>query len=473
MSPGGGNPRPVPTELVLYTDIFYLGTLEESIGDIRGACIVVRGNLIEWVGPETDCPPELRLEATRVVSLADQVVIPGLVNTHHHMYQTLTRCVAQDSALFGWLTSLYPAWSTMTGEDVYVSAKLAMVELLLSGCTTSSDHLYIYPNDVTLDDTIRAAREVGLRFHPTRGIMTLGKSQGGLPPDDCVETTEVALEDARRLIRQYHDPSCHAMLRLGVAPCSPFSVTEDCMAAAAKLVAEFPGVRLHTHLAENQEDIDYSLKVYGCRPGEYIKRVGWNREVSWYAHCVMLSAEERVQFRDAGMAVAHCPSSNLRLASGICPVRRLLDDGVTVALGVDGTASNDTGNLLQEMRLALLLQRASGNVEGLRVREALQIATQGGAKALGWEGEVGVIAPGYAADFVGWKTSDSVAFAGGLHQPLSSLLLCAPGNVTTSVINGEVIVRDGCLLTVDVKALVRDHNERSARICAALGGPEA
>ena len=291
----------------------------------------------------------------------------------------------------------------MTGEDVYVSAKLAMSELILSGCTTSSDHLYIYPNDVLLDDTIRAAREVGLRFLATRGIMTLGASSGGLPPDGCVERAEAALADAERLIAQFHDASRCAMLRIGVAPCSPFSVTDEVMRGAAAVAERHERVRLHTHLAENDEDVAYSQRRYGCRPGAYVRRMGWEHDRSWFAHCVKLDAGERAQFRERGMAVTHCPSSNLRLASGICPVRRLLDDGVTVALGVDGSASNDGSNLLQEARLALLLQRGGGDASGLRVREALRLATRGGAVALGWADAIGQIAPGFAADFVGWQ----------------------------------------------------------------------
>ncbi|KAK2076317.1 hypothetical protein QBZ16_000841 [Prototheca wickerhamii] len=470
----GGVPRVVPEETVLYTDILRLATCHDDLGDISDASILVRGNVIAWVGPTASLPAAEREAAVRTVSLAGQVVIPGLVNTHHHMYQTLTRCVAQDSQLFGWLTSLYPAWSTMRGEDVYVSAKLAMSELILSGCTTSSDHLYIYPNDVLLDDTIRAAREVGLRFLATRGIMTLGASSGGLPPDDCVERAEAALADAERLIAQFHDASRYATLRIGLAPCSPFSVTDEVMRGAAAVAERHERVRLHTHLAENDEDVAYSQRRYGCRPGAYVRRMGWEHDRSWFAHCVKLDAGERAQFREAGMAVAHCPSSNLRLASGICPVRRLLDDGVTVALGVDGSASNDGSNLLQEARLALLLQRAGGDASGLRVREALRLATRGGAVALGWADAIGQIAPGFAADFVGWQTRGNLSMAGALRDPVSALLLCDPGRVTTSVINGEQIVADGALLTQDLETLIEDHNARSARICSVItDAPEA
>ena len=326
----------------------------------------------------------------------------------------------------------------MTGEDVYVSAKLAMSELILSGCTTSSDHLYIYPNDVLLDDTIRAAREVGLRFLATRGIMTLGASSGGLPPDGCVERAEAALADAERLIAQFHDASRCAMLRIGVAPCSPFSVTDEVMRGAAAVAERHERVRLHTHLAENDEDVAYSQRRYGCRPGAYVRRMGWEHDRSWFAHCVKLDAGERAQFRERGMAVAHCPSSNLRLASGICPVRRLLDDGVTVALGVDGSASNDGSNLLQEARLALLLQRGGGDASGLRVREALRLATRGGAVALGWADAIGQIAPGFAADFVGWQVR--AALGGAYGRNVASFRLLRHSVINTCILNTNLFM---------------------------------
>ncbi|GAB4815977.1 hypothetical protein N2152v2_003023 [Parachlorella kessleri] len=437
----GGSPRAVPSGTALYRDISYLATFSSALGDIKDAAIYVKGNVIEWVGEAAALPAEY--------SGADQ-----------------------DSPLFNWLVSLYPAWAGMSGEDVYVATKLAMAELLLSGCTCSSDHLYIYPNDVTLDDTIRAGREMGMRFHPTRGIMTLGRSKGGLPPDSVVEDTEAALVDAKRLIEAYHDAERYSMVRVGIAPCSPFTVTNDCMVQAAELARQYPAVRLHTHLAENTQDIEFSEKQYGCRPGPYLQSVGWDQHDCWFAHCVMLDEAERKLFAEKGLGVAHCPSSNARLASGIAPVRVLLDSGVNVGLGVDGSASNDSGNLLEEARLALLLQRAlRQDVKGLSVREALEIAIKGGAKNLGRD-DIGEIAPGFAADFVGWKLTGKVALAGALGDPLTALILCTPGSVDLSVINGGVVVKDGQLLTCNVEELVREHNERSARICSLVGSPD-
>lgn len=470
MEQRGGQQRAVPAGVTVYTHATVAATFSD-LGDVHDAAIVVRGNVIAWVGPTANLPAEFE-QADEVVDCSDRVIIPGMVNTHHHMYQSLTRCVAQDSPLFNWLVSLYPAWATMTGADAYVSAKLAMAELLLSGCTCTSDHLYIYPNDVTLDDTIRASRHIGMRFHPTRGIMTLGRSKGGLPPDNVVEETDAALQDAKRLIEEYHDPARYSMLRVGIAPCSPFSVTNDCMVAAATLARQYEHVRLHTHLAENQQDIDFSEKTYGCRPGGYLKQVGWDKSDCWFAHCVMLDEDERKQFAECGLGIAHCPSSNCRLGSGIAPVRLLRDSGVNVGLGVDGSASNDSGNLLSEARLALLLQRGLlRDVKGLRVREALEIAIQGGARNLGRD-DIGQLAPGFAADFVAWKLTGSVSMAGGQLDPVAALLLCTPGPVDMSVINGEPIIRGGCLLTCDLEQLLREHAEASKRVCAAVGSPD-
>ncbi|KAL4422529.1 hypothetical protein ABPG75_008726 [Micractinium tetrahymenae] len=471
MEPRGGQPRPVPTALTVYRGARVAATFLPDLGDVQDAAIAVRGNVIAWVGPSAQLPAEFA-QADEVVDCSDRVIIPGLVNTHHHMYQSLTRCIAQDSPLFNWLVALYPAWATMTGGDAYISAKLAMAELLLSGCTCTSDHLYIYPNDVTLDDTIRAARDIGMRFHPTRGIMTLGKSRGGLPPDDVVEETEAALQDAKRLIEEYHDPNRYSMLRVGIAPCSPFSVTNECMIEAAKLARRYQHVRLHTHLAENSQDIEFSERTYGCRPGGYLEQVGWDRGDCWFAHCVMLDERERRQFAERGLGVTHCPSSNCRLASGICPVRQLRDAGVNVGLGVDGCASNDSGNMLEQARLALLLQRGLlRDVQGLRVREALELAIQGGASNLGRD-DIGQIAPGFAADFVAWKLTGNVALAGAQHDPVGALLLCTPGYVDLSVVNGEQIIRDGRLLTCNLDELLREHAAASARVCAAVGSPD-
>jgi len=459
--------RPVPEGTLLVKDIQMLLTLNSSGDEVCEGAIYVKGNVISWVGKTSEIPAEFS-KADTVVSLPDRVVMPGMVNTHHHMVQCLTRCVAQEGLLFGWLQTLYPAWAHLKSEDVYTAAKTAMAELIMSGCTTTSDHLYIYPNDVKLDDTIRAAREIGIRFHPTRGAMSLGESSGGLPPDSVCEQEADVLVEMERLINDFHDNSKYSMLKMGLAPCSPFTVTNDLMIAAAELARKHEGVRLHTHLAENQEDIDFSIKTYGVRPGEYLKQVGWDQDDCWFAHCCMLDEAERRQFHDCGLGIAHCPSSNLRLGSGIAPVKQLLDDGVNVGLGVDGSASNDAGNLLSEARLACFLQRYQGDVAALSARDTLRLAVKGGAKNLG-RSDIGELAPGFAADFVAFRT-DNLAFAGAQHDVVCALIFCSPGadQVDLSVINGEVVVRDGKLLTLDVPALIKEHNKRSAHICSFL-----
>lgn len=459
--------RKVPSGTLLARDIRLLVTMNKQGEEICDAAIFVNSNEITWVGATADIPVEYS-KADTIVSLPDRVVMPGLVNSHHHMFQSLLKCVAQEDLLFGWLKTLYKGFAELTGQDVYTAAKTAMTELIMSGCTTTSDHLYVYPNDVKLDDTIKAAREIGIRFHPTRGAMSLGESSGGLPPDSVCEEEPAVLLEMERLIEDFHDNSKFSMLRIGLAPCSPFTVTNDLMIAAAKLARKHEGVRLHTHLAENQEDVDYSLQTYGCRPGEYLRQVGWDKDDCWFAHCCMLDAAERQQFSKCGLGIAHCPASNLRLGSGIAPVKRLLADGVNVGISVDGSASNDAGNLLAEARLACFLQRAGGNAAAMTARETLHCAIKGGAKNLGRD-DIGELSAGFAADFVGFRT-DKPAFAGAQHDLVCALIFCSPGadQVDLSVINGEVVVQDGKLLTLDVPALIKEHNERSARICSFL-----
>ena len=391
-----------------------------------------------------------------------------MVNTHHHMYQTLTRCVAHDSPLFGWLKSLYSGWAHLTGQDVYVSAKIAMSELLLAGVTTSSDHLYVYPNDVKLEDTIRAAEELGIRFHPVRGIMSKGVSKGGIAPDSLVEDEAEDLVDARRLIETYHDNSKHSMLRMSLGPCSQMVVTIDLMKESARMAREYLGVRLHTHLAENQEDVDYNYKTWNTRFGDYMNMTDWNQKDCWYAHCCMLNEDEQKMLAVNRIGIAHCPSSNLRLASGIAPIRAMLDRGVNVGLGVDGMASNDNTCMLSEARLAMFLQRSNGDPKAMSCREALRLATRGGAFNLGREDDIGQIVPGYSADLAAWRT-DTLAFSGTGSDPIAALVLCATkaGNADFVMVNGRVVVKEGELLTVkDLRALILDHNERSKRICS-------
>ncbi|MBL8162287.1 MAG: 8-oxoguanine deaminase [Anaerolineae bacterium] len=443
---------------LLVKNIHTLVTMDAARRELRDAALFVRDGVIEAVGTLAEMPTQT---ADTVLDAAHHVVLPGLVNTHHHMYQSLTRALAQDSELFGWLKTLYPIWSRLTGEMVYVSAKLAMAELMLSGCTTSSDHLYIYPNDVRLDDEIRAAQEIGIRFHAARGSMSLGESAGGLPPDRVVEREDAILRDTRRLIEQYHDANRHAMLRVVVAPCSPFSVTRDLMREAASLARSY-GVSLHTHLAENDNDIAYSVQQFGYRPGDYAEDVGWVGADVWHAHCVKLDSAEIGLFSRTGTGVCHCPSSNMRLASGIAPVRQMLDSRVKVGLGVDGSASNDAAHLLNEARQAMLLQRVGGNPAALSAREALEIATRGGAAVLNRD-DIGALAPGMSADFVAFRL-DTHAFAGATHDPVAALVFCASPQVDFSVINGRLVVQDGQLLTLDLPVLVEDHNRLSRHL---------
>lgn len=440
---------------LLVKDIHTLVTMDPVRRELRDAALFVRDGVIEAVGALAEMPAQT---ADMVLNAAHRVVLPGLVNTHHHMCQSLTRVLAQDSELFGWLRTLYPIWSRLTGEMIYVSAKLAMAELILSGCTTSSDHLYIYPNDARLDDEIRAAQEIGIRFHAARGAMSLGESAGGLPPDRVVEREDAILRDTRRVIEQYHDASRHAMLRVVVAPCSPFTVTRDLMREAASLARSY-GVSLHTHLAENDNDIAYSLEQFGYRPGDYAEDVGWVGADVWHAHCVKLDAAEIGLFARTGTGVCHCPSSNMRLASGIAPVRQMLNARVKVGLGVDGSASNDAGHLLNEARQAMLLQRVGGNPAALSAREALELATRGGAAVLNRD-DIGALAPGMSADFVAFRL-DTPAFAGAMHDPVAALVFCASPQVDFSVINGRLVVQDGQLLTLDLPMLVEDHNRLS------------
>ena len=415
----------------------------------------VRDNIIDAVGANAELPAS----ADVVIDARDQLVLPGLVNTHHHMYQTLTRVIAQDNELFGWLKTLYPIWARLTPEMIHVSTQTAMAELLLSGCTTSSDHLYIYPNGITLDHSIEAASEIGMRFHAARGAMSVGQSQGGLPPDSVVEAEPAILKDTQRLIERWHDASRFAMQRIVVAPCSPFSVSRELMRDSALLAREH-GVSLHTHLAENDFDIAYTREKFNCTPAEYAEQLGWVGADVWHAHCVKLDAAGIALFARTGTGVAHCPGSNSRLASGIAPIRAMRDAGVPVSIAVDGSASNDSGHMLAEVRLAMLLQRvAHGPVKGpsaLTARETLEIATLGGARVLGRD-DIGAIAPGMAADIVTIPL-DEVGMTGALHDPVAALAFCHVPRVQHSIVNGRVLVRDGELTTLELPRLIATHN---------------
>ncbi|MBD0864510.1 MAG: 8-oxoguanine deaminase [Rhodobacteraceae bacterium] len=403
----------------------------------------------------------LASDADSVIDATGCVVTPGLINTHHHLYQTMTRAVpgAQDALLFGWLRQLYPIWALFGPEDIYVSALCGLAELALSGCTMSSDHLYVFPDGARLDDTIAAAHDIGLRFHPTRGSMSIGERQGALPPDSLVETEDKILTDCIRVIDAFHDPAPGAMVRVGLAPCSPFSVSRNLMRDTA-LLARDKQVMLHTHLAENDQDVAYSLANFGCRPGQYASDLGWIGDDVWHAHCVKLDGAEIDLFAHTRTGVAHCPCSNCRLGSGIAPVRQLRDAGVPVGLGVDGSASNDTANLIEETRQAMLLQRVQYGADAMRAREALELATRGGAEVLN-RPECGQIAPGFRADIAIWDTR-GVASAGSWDP--AALVLAGPRQVRHLLVEGRQIVRDGHITTLDLPTVL----ERQARLVAAL-----
>ncbi|CAN7162707.1 8-oxoguanine deaminase [Acidovorax sp. LjRoot118] len=447
------------TLIALNADV--LVTMDAQRREIRDGALVADGPAVQWVGPTAELPLQYRRmvdEGTaRVLDMRGRVVLPGLVNTHHHMYQSLTRAVpaAQDAELFSWLTNLYILWSHLTPEMVHVSTQTAMAELMLSGCTTTSDHLYLYPNGARLDDAIAAAQQMGMRFHAARGSMSLGKSKGGLPPDAVVEEEEAILRDSLRLIQQYHDASRHAMLRVVLAPCSPFSVTRGLMRESA-LLARAHGVSLHTHLAENDNDVAFSREKFGLTPAQYAESLGWVGRDVWHAHCVKLDPEGIALFARTGTGVAHCPCSNMRLASGIAPVRSMRDAGVPVGLGVDGSASNDGAHMLGEARQALLLQRVGHGPAAMGAREALEIATLGGARVLNRD-DIGALAPGMSADFVAFDMS-AVGFAGAGHDPVAALVFCTPANADTSVINGRVVIEGGRLLTADLPVVLGRHN---------------
>ncbi|MEO0349799.1 MAG: 8-oxoguanine deaminase [Cyanobacteria bacterium P01_A01_bin.15] len=437
-----------------------LVTMDDQRQEIRDGGLYIQDNIIQQVGP-TDTLPAT---ADEVLDFQGRyLVLPGLVNTHHHFYQTLTRAVpaAQDCDLFTWLQTLYPIWANLTSEAIYASAQMAAAELMLSGCTTSSDHLYVFPNNCTLDDEIRGIQEIGLRFHASRGSMSVGESQGGLPPDSLVEPEADILKDSQRLIETYHDNRRHSMLRLVLAPCSPFSVSPDLMRESAALARTYPGVRLHTHLAENKSDVAYSLEKFGLRPGDYAESLGWLGEDVWHAHCVQLNDDAIQKFAHTCTGVAHCPCSNMRLASGIAPIRKMLTAGVAVGIGVDGAASNDATHLLQESRTAFLLARVrEQSAAAMTARETLELATRGGARVLGRD-DIGYLAPGMSADFIAFNL-DTPAFVGSHHDEVAALIFCQPPRVDYSFINGKKVIDRGRLVTVEMETLVETCNRLAA-----------
>jgi 8-oxoguanine deaminase len=448
-----------------------LVTMDDQRQEIPDGALLARDGWIEQVGPTDTLPPK----ADAVLDLTDHLVLPGLVNTHHHFYQTLTRALpaAQDADLFHWLKTHYPIWAGLSPEDIRVSTQLALAELALSGCTTASDHLYIFPNGCRLDDEIEAASEFGLRLHASRGSMSLGESQGGLPPDSVVEREEDILADTQRVIEAYHDPNPGAMTRIVVAPCSPFSVTPELMRQSAALARSY-NVRLHTHLAETLDEERFCLEQFGHRPLAYAEELNWAGDDVWFAHAVHINAKEVGRMATSGTSVAHCPCSNMRLASGIAPIRRYLAAGVRVGLGVDGSASNDGSHLLAEARQAMLLSRVGaftapeidGRGELLTARQALEMATRGGTSVLGRE-DIGSLEPGKCADFIAIDLN-RVEFAGGLHDPVASIIFCASVPVDLNYVHGNPVVVDGRLITCDLGCLIEAHNRSADRLVSGV-----
>jgi 8-oxoguanine deaminase len=442
----------MPSLLVKHADLIV--SMDDADTRWEDGGIYVVDNVIQQLRPTDQLPQQ----ADRIIDARGMIILPGLVNTHHHFYQTLTRNLpaAQNANLFTWLCILYPIWAGMTPEAISVSTKIAIAELMLSGCTTSSDHTYIWPNGARIDDQIGAATEMGFRFHAARGSMSVGESQGGLPPDHIVEDEEAILRDSRRVIEQYHDAGRYAMLRIVLAPCSPFSVSPELMQQSVELARSY-GVHSHTHLAETMDEQAYCTATFGRTPVELAEELGWIGQDVWHAHMVHPAPDEITRLGHTHTGVAHCPSSNMRLASGIAPVRALQQAGARVGLGVDGSASNDSSHMLAEARQAMLLQRVTGDPAAMTVVEALRLATRGGAAGLGRD-DIGYLAPDMAADFIGYRL-DTLAFAGGaVHDPLAALVFCQPPNVDLSVINGRIRVQDGELLDIDLPPLIARHN---------------
>jgi cytosine/adenosine deaminase-related metal-dependent hydrolase len=442
-------------------------TMDEQRREISDGGFFAQDGIITQVGLTSELPES----ADEVLNLAQHVVLPGLVNTHHHFYQTLTRVIpaAQDANLFNWLKTLYPIWANLRSSDVRISTQLALAELALSGCTTASDHLYIFPNDCRLDDEIEAAAEMGLRLHASRGSMSLGESEGGLPPDRVVEDEEAILSDSQRLIETYHDPNPGSMLQIVLAPCSPFSVSDELMRESAILARSY-GVNLHTHLAETIDEEEFCLETKGHRPLALAESLDWAGDDVWFAHAVHMNGSEVRRMGKSGIGVAHCPSSNMRLASGIAPIQQYLSAGVRVGLGVDGSASNDSSHMLAEARQAMLLSRLGAamvpGVHGsdtiLTARQALEMATLGGAQVLG-RSDIGAIEPGKCADFIAIDLN-RVEFAGALHDPAAATVFCHPVRVDYNYVHGRSVVSEGRLSTIDLGTLIDKHNKAAQRL---------
>lgn len=455
---------------ILIKNADFLITMDGHRREIRDGGLFARDGFIEQVGPSSGLPET----ADEVLDLKGHIVLPGLINTHHHFYQTLTRAVpaAQDVNLFHWLKTLYPIWAKMTPEDIRISTKTALTELALSGCTTASDHLYLFPNGSKLDDEIDAAGEIGLRLHASRGSMSLGESKGGLPPDSVVDDEEYILKDSLRLIQRYHDPKPGSKVQIVLAPCSPFSVTGELMAQSAILAREY-GVHLHTHLAETQDEEAFCLEKFGYRPLGYMQSLDWVGNDVWFAHSVHINQDEIQVYAHEGCGVAHCPNSNMRLGSGAAPIMDFIKAGVKVGIGVDGSASNDGSHLLAEARQAMLLARLRAGLMGASLsgedsellfsaRQTLELATIGGASVLGRK-DIGSLEVGKCADFIAINLN-RLEFTGALHDPVAAILFCQPVNVDLNVVHGEIIVKDQQMVNVDLQKLIFDHNKAASKL---------
>jgi len=449
---------------LLVKNTHLLVTMDGKRREIPGGSLFSRDGFITQIGRSDELPNV----ADEILDLVGHIVLPGLVNTHHHFYQTLTRALpaAQNANLFNWLKTLYPIWAKMSPEDIFISTQTALAELALSGCTTASDHLYLFPNGSRLDDEIAAAQEIGLRLHASRGSMSLGESKGGLPPDNVVDPEESILSDSLRLIEQYHNPEPGSMVEIVLAPCSPFSVSSDLMHQSASLARQY-GVHLHTHLAETQDEEAFCLQKFGYKPLAYMQSLDWTGKDVWFAHCVHVKADEIQSFAREGCGVAHCPSSNMRLASGIAPIREYLRAGIPVGLGVDGSASNDSSHMLAEARQAMLLARLNAGLQGaslsnpdspdlLTARQALEMATLGGAAVLG-RTDIGSLEIGKCADFIAINLN-RLDFAGALADPVAALVFCAPQTVDFNCVHGRMIVQQGHFLKFDMQAHLEKHN---------------
>ena len=404
-----------------------------------------------------------KISADLEIDASKCVILPGLVNTHHHLFQSLTKAIskAQNATLFEWLKTLYPIWARITPDALKSAVKIGLSELIFSGCTTSTDHQYIFPNGIKLEDSIEVAKDLGIRFHPTRGSMSIGESNGGLPPDYLIENEELILKDSQRVIETWNDPSHNSMIRVSLAPCSPFSVSKNLMVQTAKLARDY-GVGLHTHLAENGDDVNYSKEKFGLTPGQYINELGWTGNDVWHAHCVKLSDEEISLFSETKTSISHCPCSNMRLGSGIIPLNKMMNKGVSIGLGVDGSASNDSGNLLNEAKQALYLQRVTETINKLNSRHMLWLATAGGARALNRH-DIGSIKIGNSADFAIYDLS-SLELAGAVDDPIGALIFCGPLRTKYTICNGKVLSEDDKIKNLNLEKTILKHNLFSRNI---------